>query len=92
VNQYGKLTMRYWQRWHPGQYAIIRDRGEFFTEMGEMIADEINELSNELAGDDPPCEGYLAKLTRLEAARAIAEELMLLPYRAAPADGGSGQR
>jgi len=44
-----------------------------------MIADEIDELSNQLAGDDPPGEGYLAKVTRLEAAQAIAEELVLLP-------------
>lgn len=52
-----------------------------------MIADEIDEL----AGDDPPGEGYLAKVGRLDAARAIAQELMLLPYLDAPADNGTGQ-
>ena len=55
--------------------------------LGEMIADEIDEL----AGDDPPGEGYLAKVGRLDAARAIAQELMLLPYLDAPADNGTGQ-
>jgi hypothetical protein len=44
-----------------------------------------------LAGDDPPGEGYLAKVFRLDTARAIAQELVLMPYLDTPAEDGSGQ-
>lgn len=81
MKRYGELARQHMEQRLPGIYAGIRDPDEFFTVMGEMIADEIDELACEVAGDDPPGEGYLAKVARLEAARAITEEVVLLPYR-----------
>ncbi len=45
--------------------------------MGQETARQIDELTAELAGDDQPGEGYLAKAGRLTAARSQAEEIIL---------------
>jgi len=58
-------------------YAEIRDPDGFFAVLGDLIAAQVDELAYEIAGDDPPGEGYLAKVQRLTAARAQAEENIL---------------
>jgi hypothetical protein len=53
-----------------------------------VIEQKIDEFTAELAGDDPPHEGYLAKVARLTAARQHAQEPVLgeyLPHPPAPA-------
>jgi hypothetical protein len=85
VNQYGDLARRHWARQLPEVYAGIRDPGGFFTVLGEPIAGDIDQLAGELAGDDLPGEGYLAKVQRLTSARATAQALVLSAYL--PADG-----
>jgi len=58
--------------------------------LGELIA----VLVDQLASDDPPGEGYLAKVGRLTAARTQAEQIILRDrIRRAPGDvdGQDGQ-
>ena len=64
-------------------------------QLGEVIAQRIDEHADYLAGDDQPGEGYLAKVARLTAARDHAKErvlgdyLLLPPASDMPADDGN---
>jgi len=77
VNQYGEMARRHWARWLPNRYAAIENQEEFFTSLGEETAERISALGWELAGDDIPGEGYLAKAGRLGEARHRAEQIVL---------------
>jgi hypothetical protein len=77
MNQYGTMARDHWARWLPGRYAHITDPDTFFANLGEEVAQQIGDLMMDLAGDDPPGEGYLAKVGRLNMARLQAEELVL---------------
>jgi hypothetical protein len=84
LNYYGELTRRQWEGCLPEIYQQIRDPGSFFAVLGEVIAHRIDELADHLAGDDPPGEGYLAKVARLSAARDHAQERVLGEYLLLP--------
>jgi hypothetical protein len=90
MNRYGAIAMRQWARLLPEVYAGIRSPGSFFGVLGEQIAQRIDELTDELAGDDILGEGYLAKAGRLTAARCRAEEFVLHDYGLLPPDGEDG--
>jgi hypothetical protein len=77
VNQYGEMARRHWARWLPGRFAAIEDPEAFFTSLGEEAVERITALAWELAGDDIPGEGYLAKAGRLGEARHRAEQIVL---------------
>ena len=51
-----------------------------WTRSGAQFARQADELADDLAGDDPPGEGYLAKAGRLTAARRQAEEIISHEY------------
>ena len=76
MNRYGAMARSHWARWLPQQYAAISDPDSFFSTLGQETARQIDELTAELAGDDQPAEGYLAKAGRLTAARSQAEEII----------------
>lgn len=80
MNRYGATVMRHRARFLPQAYAEIRNPGAFFAILGEQLARQIDELAGELAGDDPPGEGYLAKVGRLTAARCQAEQIIMHDY------------
>ena len=80
------MQRRQWEGCLPEIYQQIRDPGEFFAVLGEVIAQRIDEHAGYLAGDDPPGEGYLAKVARLTAARAYAKERVLSEYLLLPPD------
>jgi hypothetical protein len=77
MNRYGAMARSHWARWLPQRYATITDPDSFFSTLGQETARQIDELTTELAGDDQPGEGYLAKAGRLTAARSQAEEIIL---------------
>lgn len=77
MNHYGMMAQRHWQKWLPERYAAIEDPDSFFLTLGEEVAQQIGDLGLDLAGDDPPGEGYLEKLGRLNMARLQAEEIVL---------------
>jgi hypothetical protein len=83
MNRYGLIAQRHWARWLPRQYAAINDPGQLFTTLGEEVARQIDDLTDELIGEIRQSESYLAHVGRLFAARAIAEEL-ILPQRVLP--------
>jgi hypothetical protein len=77
MNRYGAMARSHWARWLPQRYSTINDPDSFFSTLGQETARQIDELTAELAGDDQPGEGYLAKAGRLTAARSQAEEIIL---------------
>ena len=83
MNRYGVIAQRHWARWLPRQYAAIGDPESFFTTLGEEAARQIDDLTDELAGETGQGGSYLTRVGQLVAARAIAEEL-ILPQRVLP--------
>jgi hypothetical protein len=77
MNHYGTTAQRHWARWLPERYAAIQDPGSFFSMLGQDVAQQIADLTLDLAGDDPPGEDYLVKVGRLTMARLQAEEIIL---------------
>ncbi len=83
VNRYGVMARQHWARWLPRQYAAIGDPDSFFTTLGEEIARQIDDLTDDLADEIGQGDSYLARVGQLVAARALAEEL-ILPQRVLP--------
>lgn len=77
MDLYGHYAMTHWARRLPLHYAAIPDPVAFFTYLGDQVSAEVDALADEIAGDDPPGEGYLAKVQRLTMARRTAEEFIL---------------
>jgi hypothetical protein len=71
------MAQRHWAQWLPQRYATISDPDSYFSTLGQEVAQQIEDLTAELAGDDQPGEEYLAKAGRLTAARSRAEEIVL---------------
>jgi hypothetical protein len=82
MNHYDQQAKQHWRRHLPAHYRRIQDPDSFFSTLGEQAAQQIGDLTLDLAGEDPPGEDYQAKLGRLNMARLRAEELVrqrLLP-------------
>lgn len=77
------MAQRHWARWLPGQYTAIGDPESFFTMLGEEVARQIDDLTDELAGETGQGDSYLTRVGQLVAAWAIVEEL-ILPQRVLP--------
>src|ERR1017187_3591632 len=77
MNRYGAMAQSHWARWLPQRYATINDPDSFFSTLGQETARQNDELAANLAGNDQPGEGYLAKAGRLTAERGQAEEIIL---------------
>ena len=77
MNRYGQMARKHWARWLPARYATIEDPTSFFSDLGNQAEQRIDQLTDRLAGEDPPGEDYLAKAGRLGQARMQAEEIVL---------------
>jgi len=91
MNQYGAMARSHWTRWLPHRYATINDPDSFFSTLGQDTARQIDELTADVAGDDQPGEGYLAKAGRLTAARSQAEEIILPQQVLLPPEPGTNE-
>ena len=88
MNQYAVMAERHWRRWLPSRVAEMPDPDSFFSDLGQEVAERIEDLTDELAGDDPPGETYLDKVGRLNMARLRAEELVLAETVLLPPEPG----
>jgi hypothetical protein len=77
VNHYGLLAWEHMARYLPERFAQIPDPATYFTELGEQIAEEIEETQTALAGSSTPGEDYFATLGRMRMAQLMAEEKVL---------------
>ena len=77
MQKYAAIARDHWKRWLPKRFSEIENPETFFSELGEEIEQRVDELSQALAGSDPPGEQYLQKVGRLQMARANAESQAL---------------
>lgn len=77
MNRYGQQAMAHWQQFLPRSIARISSPTEFFSELGQQVADEIDTLADQIAGPARPQETYLQTLGRLREARLSAESTVL---------------
>jgi len=77
MNRYGTQAMEHWKTHLSERYSQIEDPDKYFSNLGEEIEEEIENLSLDITGDDPPNENYLTKLGRLNEARLTAETTVL---------------
>lgn len=77
MNRYGQQAMRHWQDTRPGQVRDLADPEAFFTQMGEDLAQAIEDLERKLTGHPPPGETYMQRVQRLTMARFEAESQVL---------------
>jgi hypothetical protein len=73
MNNYGAQALRHWRRHLPGQLEQIQDPEAFFSHLGETAAAEIDQIAGALTRAQPPGEGYLEELARLQTARTTAQ-------------------
>ena len=73
MNQYGTLAKKHWEKYLPKRFAQLADPDSFFSDLGDQIAERVQDLTEALAGKDPVDESYLDKLGRLNMARRDAE-------------------
>lgn len=80
-----------WPWFGPSWYEQVEDLDAFLGAYWCALHLSAAELAELLAGDDPPCEGYLAKAARLNAARHQAQEIISHEYGLpAPEDEDDG--
>ncbi len=84
MNQYGAQARRHWQTHLPNRYRQIPDPETYFTNLGEEIAQQIQDVARTMAGPDPANETYLDKVGRLNMARLSAEDQVLREMLPAP--------
>ena len=77
MNRYGAQAQAHWREAMPQRLAGLANPQEYFTQLGEDIAQAIEELTRQLAGTPPPEETYLQRLRRLNMARTEAESLVM---------------
>jgi hypothetical protein len=93
MNQYGQRAQTYYQTYLPSRLAQIPDPRAFFETLGQEIAEQVGQVSSELAAEDrQPGETFTQALGREKNARARAEELVMqdLVYGLEPEPGTEG--
>ncbi|MFE0775837.1 hypothetical protein [Streptomyces sp. NPDC058861] len=80
MNHFGAQIMRHWQTERLGEYQELRNPAEYFTQLGEEIAEQVEMRARSMAGTAPPKEGYLERLQRLNSARLGAEDEVVREY------------
>lgn len=80
MNRYGQMAWDHWRKWRPRMLSGIEDPQTFFSTLGQETEQEIDELAQQIAGQDRPGETTLQKTARLREAR-ISAESDLLPLR-----------
>lgn len=77
MNKYAKLAMDHWTRTDSARVQAMADPETFFRDLGEQAETQVQQLAQQLAGQDQPGEQYLQKVGRLNMARMQAEEVVL---------------
>ncbi|MGH9156117.1 MAG: TnpV protein [Acidimicrobiales bacterium] len=76
MNPYGRRAMEHLARNAPDRLAAMADPQTHFSELGELIAEQVLDLEQSLAGPTPPAETYPERVGRLNMARLRAEEVV----------------
>lgn len=74
LNHYGQRAMDHMARHAPDRLAAMAHPAPYFTELGELIAEQVLDLESSLAGLAPEHETYQERVGRLNMGRLRAEE------------------
>ena len=77
MNRFGRMAMEHWRRHRPLAFSQIAAPQEFFTSLGEQVADQIDEISERLLADSQPMTDFMSEVARREQAQRTAEEMVL---------------
>ncbi|MDO5067447.1 MAG: hypothetical protein Q4D96_09235 [Propionibacteriaceae bacterium] len=77
MNKYGMMAMDHWQLHAPRQYEELTNPQEFFTQLGEELADEIIQIAEVQERRLPPDLGYIERVQQLTMIQRQAEEIVL---------------
>lgn len=77
MEEYAMLVRNHWERNRRDQIAMLPDPDLYFQQVGEQMADEIETMADELAGQAPPGETYWQRVGRLNEATNRAREIVL---------------
>ena len=77
MNRYGRQAMAHWTRWLPQRVAQMPDPDTFFSTLGLQVAEQVDQLADQLAGPDPPGESFQQRVGRRQEARMTAESEVL---------------
>lgn len=77
MNHYGLQAMEHWRTHRPTEFAELDNPQEFFTQLGQELAAEIDQRQMELEQQTPAGEDYLAEFGRQQGTRSQAEDLVL---------------
>lgn len=89
MNEYATMAAEHWRKYLPNRYHQISNPDQYFQRLGQEVETEIAELTEALAGQDPPGEDYLGKVGRLTAATQQARETVLAERVLLPAESGT---
>ena len=65
MNKYATMLKDQWTQADPEMVASLEDPETYFSQLGEQAAEQVADLSLNLAGPDKPGEEYLEKVGRL---------------------------
>ncbi|MEY9210586.1 TnpV protein (plasmid) [Thermobifida halotolerans] len=90
MNEFGRMAWEHWKKHRPLSLARIpeQEREEFFTALGQEVAEELEQRWTGLAGDDLLGETMEQKEGRLNMARLQAREAVLAEMVFLPEDPG----
>ena len=77
MNKYGLMARDHWQLHAPRQYEELTNPEEFFTRLGEDLADEITRIVESQTQALPPSLPYWEKTQQLMRIQRQAEEIVL---------------
>lgn len=77
MNRYGMMARDHWRTYAPIRYAALEDPQEYFTQVGEQIAAQVEQVSSQLQANLPADLPYLEKVGQLQAIQRQAEEVAL---------------
>jgi hypothetical protein len=77
MSNYAQLAQTWWSENRPNELLLMTDRDGFFSTLAQQIEGRINSAQDALMGADLAGETYLAKVGRINAARAQAQEIAL---------------
>ena len=77
MNKYALIAQEHWRKNAPARYAALEDPEEFFEQLGESAAVQIDQVASSLERQVPQDLPYLERVGQFQSIRLQAEETVL---------------
>ena len=71
------MALEHWRVHRPLAFSKIGEPTAFFTALGEEVADQIEEISEQMLAETQPLAEFMEEVARREQAQRTAEEVVL---------------